>query len=47
MNLRKNDEEDELPIYEIRGNECIAVLGDRVVVKRINFKKIKSFLSDE
>jgi len=48
MNLKNREEDlDELPIYEVKGNECIAILGDRIVIKKINFKKIKNFLSDK
>lgn len=49
MNLkfREEDEGDELPIYEVRGNKCVAVLGKRILVKKIDFKKIKRFLSDK
>ena len=47
MNLGKRDDKDELPIYEVKGNECIAILGNRIIIKKINFKRIKRFLSKE
>jgi hypothetical protein len=39
--------EDELPIYEVRGECCEGVLQDGRTVKDVSFRRIKSFLKKE
>jgi len=42
--VKKNEE--EIPIYEVRGNSC-RVVGDRTLVEDVSFRKIKNFLKEE